>query len=154
MFLRALKRAGGLQNTSRRFYSSGHSEDSKQKGMEVSITKILGVAATAGGVYAYKNADRDKPLIKTPLYKEQDARQHKRNENYQKRYKTSFIKSYIKDRGGIGQRQYNRATASAIPTTLISSGSPYENQFGGSIHTDKLGPRKERIRVYAPIKTE
>lgn len=125
--------------------------------MEINLAKIFAVAAAVGGILVYRNHERtDKPLVATKLYQQvaDGERADLRNDNYQKRYDVSFLKTFIRDKGGVGQRQYRRQTDSTpVPTSLIPSHSPYGNQFGAGIKTDKLGPRKERIRVYAPIDT-
>ncbi|CUM63127.1 uncharacterized protein PRCAT00000694001 [Priceomyces carsonii] len=137
----------------RRFNSSSsHGSTEPPKNIEISVTKIFGVAALAGGLLVYKNHEnRDKPLYKTKLYNEEEERPTARSENYLKRYKTSFLSAYMKDRGGIGQRQYRRISESIVPTTVIPSHSPEGDQFGAGIKTDQLGPRRERIRLYAPL---
>lgn len=155
MFARTSRSTRHIKNVWRRSYSTEEPKGGKPKEIEVNVTKIFGIAALAGGLYVYKNSsERKEPLIKTPLYNQVDERENLRNENYLKRYKSSFIKSYIKDRGGIGQRQYRRISEGAVPTNLIPTHSPFGNQFGAGIKTDKLGPRKERIRVYAPLKSD
>ncbi|KAK6459096.1 uncharacterized protein RJT20DRAFT_124255 [Scheffersomyces xylosifermentans] len=160
MFNRIRTSSGRSIGQSFKRYNSSHHHDSHSappKTFEVSITKVFGIAAVAGAALVYKNHQKtDKPLFTTQLYKEQanGDRETLRNENYLKRYKTSFVKEFIRDKGGIGQRQYRRISEpQAIPTTLIPSHSPFANEYGAGIKTDKLGPRKERIRVYAPIDT-
>ncbi|ODV81004.1 uncharacterized protein CANTADRAFT_20554 [Suhomyces tanzawaensis NRRL Y-17324] len=153
--------ARSITQSGRRFNSSSshdsHHKVTESKPIEINLAKVFGIAAAAGALLVYKNHEKtDKPLVSTPLYNEQSSgeRENARNENYLKRYKTSFIKELIRDKGGIGQKQYRRITdTSAIPNVLIPSHSPYGNQFGSGIKTDQLGPRKERIRIYAPIDT-
>lgn len=133
----------------RRFYSSDHHAPAQTQN-EIDATKVFGVALLAGvTLYFYRSTKE--PVIKTPLYNQQDDRVNLRNEAYLKKYKTSFIKNFIQDKGGIGQKQYRREIAGAVPTALIPAASPYGEQFGSSIKTDKLGPRKERIRYFAPL---
>ena len=151
----ATVRAQRLRTARRTYASSSESHSAPKKEFEVSITKIFGVAALAGGVYVYRGMDeRDEPIVKTALYKEVEDRTHLRDENYLERYKASFIKSYMRDKGGIGQRQYRRQSDGAVPSTLIPAHSPYGNQFGAGIKTAELGPRKERIRLYAPLENK
>lgn len=140
-------------NAFKRYGSSSSHHEPVSKPIEISVTKVFGIAALAGAALVYKNHERtDEPLVKTALYTEQASgdRETLRNENYLKRYKTSFIKGLIRDKGGIGQRQYRRISDNAtVPTVLIPTHSPYGSQFGQGIKTDALGPRQERIRVYA-----
>lgn len=152
----AVLRAARAFKTSRRTYASGQeSHSAPKKEFEVSITKVFGVAAVAGGLYMYRGMDkRDEPVVKTALYKEVEERTHLREENYLNRYKTSFIKSYMRDKGGIGQRQNRRQTEGAVSSTLIPAHSPYGDQFGAGIKTAELGPRRERIRLYAPLENK
>ncbi|KAK6461935.1 hypothetical protein DFJ63DRAFT_206409 [Scheffersomyces coipomensis] len=149
-----------IQQSFKRFNSSHHHHDSHSqppKTLEINITKIFGIAAVAGAFLVYKNHEpTDKPLIATGLYNQQvnGDRENLRNENYLRRYKTSFIKGFIRDKGGIGQRQNRRISDPPVTSTnLIPTHSPYGNQFGAGIKTDKLGPRKERVRIFAPIDT-
>lgn len=157
MFARTLRTSRTVQVSAKRFYSAGHGHGhgpEKPKEVEVSISKIFGVAAVAGGVYFYLRSDRDDPYIKTPLYKQQDERAEIRNQNYERRYRTSFIKQFIRDNGGIGRSEYRQASEDYFPTTIIPAHSPYGNQFGAGIKTDGLGPRREPARSYAPLSTE
>ncbi|KAK6202416.1 uncharacterized protein RJT21DRAFT_118438 [Scheffersomyces amazonensis] len=150
-----------IQQSFKRFNSSHNHHEAPQKTVEINITKIFGIAAAAGALLVYKNQQTtDKPLFATKLYNDQaeGVRENLRNENYLKRYKTSFIQGFIRDKGGIGQRQHRRIADSTIHSTnLIPTHSPFSNQlgnqFGAGIKTDKLGPRKERIRIFAPIDT-
>lgn len=136
--------------TFRRFYSADHHHAPAPTQNEIDVTKVFGVALLAGvSLYFYRSSKE--PVIKTPLYNQQDDRVQMRNEAYLKRYKTSFIKEFIRDKGGIGQRQYRREIQGAVPTALIPAASPYGDQFGASIKTDALGPRKERVRYFAPL---
>ncbi|EEQ39411.1 hypothetical protein EJF18_40336 [Clavispora lusitaniae] len=134
----------------RRFYSADHHQAPASTQNEIDATKVFGVALLAGvSLYFYRSTKE--PVIKTPLYQQQDDRVQLRNEAYLKKYKSSFIKTFIRDKGGIGQRQYRREVIGAAPTNLIPAASPYGEQFGASIKTDKLGPRKERTRYFAPL---
>ncbi|ABN64680.1 unnamed protein product [Scheffersomyces stipitis CBS 6054] len=159
MFHKARPTSRSIANTFKRFNSSHHHDthSSTPKTFEVNVTKVFGIAAVAGAFLVYKNHEKtDKPLVSTQLYNQQanGERETLRNENYLKRYKTSFVKEFIRDKGGIGQRQYRRiADPQPVPTNLIPAHSPFLNEYGAGIKTDKLGPRKERIRVYAPIDT-
>lgn len=154
MFRAKITASRTINQTFKRFNSSG-SHVTEPKPFEINITKIFGVAIVASGFLVYKNHElTDKPLIETKLYEQQGSseRSDLRNANYQKRYDVSFLKAFIRDKGGIGQRQYRRTSdSSAVPTNLIPSHSTNGNQFGAGIKTNALGPRKERIRVYAPI---
>lgn len=151
MFARTTKARAVISQNFKRFNSSHH-EPQPNKSIEINLTKIFGIAGLAGAALVYKNKDnRQKPLIETKLYKEQDDRYNLRNENYLKRYKSSFIKEFMKDKGGVGQRQYRRISEGVVPTSLIPAHSPFGEQFGAGIKTDQLGPRKERVRLYAPL---
>lgn len=136
--------------TFRRFYSADHHQAPAATLTEIDVTKVFGVALLAGvSLYFYRSSKE--PVVKTALYNHQDDRVQLRNEAYLKRYKSSFIKTFIRDKGGVGQRQYRREIQGAVPTTLIHAPSPYGEQFGASIKTDALGPRKERVRYFAPL---
>lgn len=119
------------------------------------MTKVFGVAALVAMALVYKNnKNADRPLVETRLYREEADGQRKllRNENFSDRYKISFIKGFMKDKGGIGQRQFRKLPdLSPVPTVLINTHSPYGPQFGAGIKTDKLGPRRERVRIFAPL---
>lgn len=133
----------------KRFYSSDHHTPAPSQN-EIDASKVFGVALLAGiSLYFYRSTKE--PVIKTPLYNQTEERVQLRNEAYLKRYKASFIKAFIRDKGGIGQRQYRREIQGAIPNVLIPAPSPYGDQFGSGIKTDKLGPRKERVRYFAPM---
>lgn len=153
--LAAPARSGSLRNACRTYASGAEHQDSHsgpKKEFELSITKVFGVAAVAGGIYVYRGMDeRNEPLVRTGLYDEVETRTHLRDEIYQNRYKTSFVKEFMKDKGGVGQRHFRRQTEGAVPSTLIAAHSPYGNQFGAGIKTAELGPRRERIRLYAPV---
>lgn len=156
MFVRAKTTSRSITQSFKRFNSSHHEHHVEaNKPIEISISKVFGIAALAGAALVYKNHERtDAPLVETALYKDEvdGKREQSRNDNYAKRYKTSFIKGLIRDKGGIGQRQYRRLTDSAaVPTNLIPSHSPFGKQFGVGINTETLGPRRERVRVYAPV---
>lgn len=117
---------------------------------EIDVSKVLGLAALAGiSLYFYRSTKE--PVIKTPLYNQQDERSSLRNEAYLKRYKTSFVKTFIRDKGGIGERVYRRQVQGAVPNVLIPAASPYGDRFGASIKTDKLGPRKERTKYFTAL---
>lgn len=133
----------------KRFYSADHHTPAPSHN-EIDATKVFGIALLAGvSLYFYKSTKE--PVIKTPLYNQSDDRAQLRDEAYVKRYKTSFIKTFIRDKGGIGQRQFRREIQGAVPHVLIPAPSPYGEQFGAGIKTDKLGPRKERVRYFAPL---
>ncbi|CCE80132.1 Piso0_003231 [Millerozyma farinosa CBS 7064] len=136
----------------------GHHEEhheAPKKDIEVNLTKVFGIGVLVAGFYVYKSQDkREEPLVKTPLYEQVEERQNWRNDNYIKRYKASFIKSYMRDLGGIGQKQFRREAHLPIPSSLIAAHSPFGDQFGAGIKTDKLGPRKERVRYFAPLPNE
>lgn len=147
---RATSRAAARLNF-RRFNSSGHHDAPAATQSEIDVTKVFGVALLTGvSLYFYKATKE--PVIKTPLYSHQDEREQMRNEAYARKYKTSFIKSFIRDKGGIGAKQHRRQVIGAVPSVLIPTHSPYCNQFGAGIKTADLGPRKERIKYYAPLK--
>lgn len=142
--------ARAARTSFRRFYSADHHDAPAATQNEVDVTKVFGLALLAGvSLYFYRSTKE--PVIKTALYEQQDDRERLRSEAYQKRYNTSFIKEFIRDKGGIGQRQFRREVQGAAPQTLIHAPSPYGDQFGSGIKTDKLGPRRERIRYFAPL---
>lgn len=119
------------------------------------MTKVFGVAAALAAALVYKNnAGPDKPVMETKLFKQEESGERKnlRNEAYAQRYKQSFIKNYMRDKGGIGQRKFLSGPDTApVPTVLIGTHSPYVTEFGAGIKTDQLGPRRERIRIFAPL---
>lgn len=135
----------------RRFYSADHHHEAPAAAQgEIDLSKVFGVAFLAGlSLYFYRSSKE--PVLKTALYEFQDERENLRNEAYLKRYKTSFIKTFMRDKGGVGQRQFRREALGPIPQTLIHAHSPYGDQFGAGIKTDKLGPRRERTKYFAPI---
>lgn len=134
----------------RRFYSADHHHAPAPTQNEIDVTKVFGIALLAGiSLYVYRSSKE--PVIKTPLYNQQDDRVQMRNEAYLKRYKTSFLKTFIRDKGGIGQTQYRRQIGGAMSNTVIGAPSPYGDQFGAGIKTDALGPRKERVKYFAPL---
>lgn len=138
-----------------RFSSSHSHESTTPKVIEISMAKILGVASILIVMILHqRNQSLDRPIFETRLYKEELSEESKasRDEYHLYRYKQAFIKSYIKDKGGIGQKQIGANRGSMpVPTVLINTHSPYETQFGSGIKTDKLGPRRDRIRLYAPL---
>lgn len=120
---------------------------------EINVTKVFGVALAAGVLlYFYRSSKL--PVMETPLYKQTEERELMRNEAYLRRYKTSFIKTFIRDKGGVGQRQYRKNYQGAVPTVLIPTHSTSGDQFGAGIKMDLLGPRKERMRYFAPAGNE
>ncbi|KAF3985656.1 hypothetical protein FT663_04943 [Candidozyma haemuli var. vulneris] len=134
----------------KRFNSSGHHDAPAPTQNEIDVTKVFGVALLAGvSLFFYRSSKE--PVIKTPLYNQVEDRVQMRNEAYAKKYKASFIKSFIRDKGGIGSKQHRRQAIGAVPTVLIPTHSPYANQFGAGIKTADLGPRKERVKYYAPL---
>lgn len=135
----------------KRFYSSGHGHEAPASAQtEIDVTKVFGIAVLAGvSLYFYRSSES--PVVETAYYKQLETRDDARSEAYLKRYKTSFIKTFIRDKGGIGQRQFRGPAQSPIPQTFIHLHSPYGNQFGAGIKTDKLGPRRERIKYFAPL---
>lgn len=136
---------------SKRFYAAGNSQSTPAPiQSEIDVTKVFGLALLAGvSLYFYRS--KQEPVIKTAVYNHESERSQIRNEAYLKKYKTSFIKSFIADKGGIGQKQFRRQAMGSVPQNLIPTHSPWGNQFGAGIKTDKLGPRRERIRYFAPL---
>lgn len=136
---------------SKRFNHHHSSASSASSQSEVNIPKAIGGFVLAGvGLYFYRSTNDD-PIIKTPLYNQTDDRQTGRNEAYLEKYKSSFVKGFIKDRGGIGQKQFRRQSMGPDSTILIPAHSPTGDQFGAGIKTEKLGPRRERVRYFAPL---
>lgn len=157
MFTRVrLAKSGILLPGFRRYASNSHHHEQPSKSFEINLTKVFAIAGIAGGFLVWKNHSRtEKPLLETELYKFQESgeRTSKRNESYLQKYQTSFIKEFIRDKGGIGQRQYRKLSdGTPISSSLINSHSVFRTEFGAGIKTDQLGPRKERIRIYAPIR--
>lgn len=133
----------------RRFYSDHHDAPAATQN-EVDVTKVFGLALVAGvSLFVYRSTKE--PVFQTPLYNTADERVQLRNEQFAKKYDILFIKTFIRDKGGIGQRQFRREVQGALPQTLIPAPSPYGDQFGAGIKTDKLGPRRERIKYFAPL---
>lgn len=137
----------------RRFFASKpHNDAPASTQTEIDATKVLGMAVLAGiSLYFYRSTKQ--PVFETGLLKYNDERVQLRNEAYLKRYKISFIKSFMRDNGGYGQRQFKREAQGAIPQTLIHAPSPYGDQFGAGIKTNTLGPRRERVKYFAPLET-
>lgn len=157
MFSRQASRSVSRAHTAfRRTYADNHHPSSNSSSpTEINVANVFGLAALAGiSLYFYRNT-KNEPVVKTALYNQMDERPNLRNENYLRRYKTSFVKSFIRDKGGIGQKQFRREAQGAVPTILIPTHSPTGPQFGAGIKTADLGPRKERVRFFAPLpKTE
>lgn len=151
MFSRVNKSSKVITQISKRFASSSHTEPSKP--IEINLTKIFAIAALAGGVLVYKNK-KENPILETKLLKQEATgeRVNKRNEAYLQTYKISFIKEFIRDKGGVGQKQYGKLKdKSLLPTALIHPSSTFKREFGAGIKTNEIGPRREHIRLYAPI---
>ncbi|KAG7196222.1 uncharacterized protein KQ657_000235 [Scheffersomyces spartinae] len=153
MLSRGTRASKQISRQFKRFNSHEHGHhDVPEKTVEINITKIFGIAALLGGLLVWKNNDPfAAPLVQTKLYDEEDNREEKRVANYNKRYKESLVKQFIRDNGGLGQRIYRRIGLGPVPQTVIPAHSPYGTQYGAGIDTAVLGPRKERIPVYAPI---
>lgn len=152
---RASSNGKGVLRSFRRFNSHGHGHDSHEpaKEVEINVTKIFGVAIFSGiGLMFYNNYKKgNEPIIKTSLYNNVEERPNSRSDNYLKRYQTSFIKGYIRDKGGIGQKQYNRLTEKNVPINLIPTHSGSGHTFGEGIKLGELGPRKEQVKYFAPL---
>lgn len=151
MFSRTGARCLKQQSLGKRFNHHEASHHASSSSSEVNIPKALAGFVLAGvGLYFYRST-QDKPIIQTPLYNQSDERPLLRNETYLNRYKTSFIKGFIKDRGGIGQRHFRRQNIGATPTNLIPTHSPTGDQFGAGIKLSELGPRKQQTKYFAPL---
>lgn len=151
MFTRTGSRCLKQQSIGRRFSHHEAAHHAQASSTEVNIPKALAGFVLAGvGLYFYRST-QDKPIVQTPLYNQSDDRPTLRNETYLNRYKTSFIKGFIKDRGGIGQRHFKRKNIGATPTILIPTHSPTGDQFGAGIKLSELGPRKEPTKYFAPL---
>ncbi|CAH6720312.1 hypothetical protein CLIB1444_03S09120 [[Candida] jaroonii] len=153
----------GVKNTSKnlnliskRFNSHGHHDPHPPKESEINLFTVLGIGALGGVTYMfYKNhKNGNEPVIKTKLYNEleDENRINARSEGYKKKYQISFIKSVIRDKGGIGQNQYRKMNGEILPVSLIPTHSPNGNQFGAGIKLSELGPRKEKTQYFAPLK--
>lgn len=136
----------------RRFNSHGAHHHAEQAQSEVNVPKALGGFVLAGIALYFYRSTKDEPIIQTPLYKQNEDRPNLRNETYLEKYKTSFIKGFIKDKGGIGQKHLRRQTMGSVPQTLIPAHSPAGNQFGAGIKLEELGPRRQQPRYFAPLK--
>ncbi|GEQ67729.1 hypothetical protein JCM33374_g1394 [Metschnikowia sp. JCM 33374] len=134
----------------RRFYSADHHSAPASTQTEIDVTKVFGIAVL-GGISLYFYRSSPEPVVETGYYKQLETRDQLRSDAYLKRYKTSFIKTFIRDKGGIGQNHLRGPAQTPIPQTYIHAHSPYGNQFGAGIKTDKLGPRRERIKYFAPL---
>lgn len=135
--------------TAKRFYLAPHETPSSAQ-TEIDLTKVIGFALL-GGVALYFYRSSKEPVVQTAAYKFVEERPQLRDEDYLTKYKISSVKSFIQDKGGIGQRRFLNRHNDVIPQTVIPSHSPYGDQFGAGIKTDKLGPRRERIRYFAPL---
>lgn len=142
--------------TFKRYNSHGHDHghEAPAKETEVNLVKVFGIAVLGGvGLMFYRNhKNGNEPIIQTKLYNEVEDRPQLRNENYLKRYQTSFIKGYMRDKGGIGQKQYKRMSEGALPVNLIPTHSPDGVQYGAGIKLSELGPRRENPQYFAPLK--
>ncbi|EGV64073.1 hypothetical protein PSN45_003832 [Yamadazyma tenuis] len=155
MFSRSIRDASKRQvKLLRRYNHHDHGHHEPVKETEINLAKVFGIAVLGGvSLIFYKNykAGND-PIVRTKLYNEVEERPNLRNENYLKRYQTSFIKGYIRDKGGVGQKQYNRMAEGALPVNLIPTHSTDGNQFGSGIKLGELGPRRENIQYFSPLK--
>ncbi|OBA21586.1 hypothetical protein METBIDRAFT_41078 [Metschnikowia bicuspidata var. bicuspidata NRRL YB-4993] len=135
----------------KRFFAAGAQHDAPAATQtEIDVTKVFSMAVLAGvSLYFYRSSDS--PVVETAYYKQMENRDQMRSDAYLKRYKTSFIKTFIRDKGGLGQNHLRAAAHTPIPQTFIHLHSPYGQQFGAGIKTDKLGPRRERIKYFAPL---
>lgn len=132
----------------KRFYSAPHETPSPQT--EIDLTKVIGFALLGGAALYFYRSSKE-PVVKTAAYKFVEERPQLRDEDYLRKYKISSVKSFIQDKGGIGQRRFLNRRSDVVPQTVIPTHSPLGDQFGAGIKTDKLGPRRERIRYFAPL---
>ncbi|KAI5951041.1 hypothetical protein KGF54_004115 [Candida jiufengensis] len=146
--------------TSKRYNSSHHHDHhppKEEKPFEITMTKIFGIAALAGGFLMYRSKDKtDEPLFKSGLFEQETngARSHLRDEAFENRYKIGFIKTYILDNGGdgLGNQMFRRTSGEDIlNNNLIGAHSPYGQQYGAGIKLNNLSPRRERIERFAPL---
>lgn len=147
---------GAARNTSRlsrasaqRFYAA-HPEPTPSPQTEIDLTKVIGFALLGGAALYFYRSSKE-PVVKTAAYKFVEERGQLRDEDYLNKYKISAVKSFIQDKGGIGQRRFINRRSDVIAQTVIPTHSPFGDQFGAGIKTDKLGPRRERIRYFAPL---
>lgn len=140
--------ANTARTSFRRYASHNNAPAATQN--EIDVRKVFGVALLAGVSLYFFRLAKD-PVIRTPLYNQLDDRIQWRNEAHQKVYKTSFIKLFIRDKGGIGQQQYRKHTTDPVPTVLIPTHSAFGDSFGSGIKTGNLGPRRERVKYFAPL---
>ncbi|EGW30866.1 uncharacterized protein SPAPADRAFT_62765 [Spathaspora passalidarum NRRL Y-27907] len=155
--VKPLSRASrSISQTFKRFNSAHHHHpEPESKPFEITITKIFGIAALAGGYLVY-NRDFDEPLFQHEVFDKTRSgeRDDLRSENYLQRYKNAFISEYGRDKGGIGNRLYRRAGDYVVrEQTLIPSQSPFAQEFGAGIKLNELGPRRERFPRFAPKDT-
>lgn len=154
MLSRSIKTTSKKQfNILKRYNHHGHHHE-PAKETEINLVTVFGIAILGGvSLMFYRNYKAgNEPIIKTKLYNEVEERPLLRNESYLKRYQTSFIKSYMRDKGGVGQKQYKRLAEGSIATNLIPTHSPDGNQFGAGIKLSELGPRRENTQYFAPLK--
>ncbi|KAI3402814.2 hypothetical protein KGF56_004488 [Candida oxycetoniae] len=133
-----------------------HGTAAEDKPFEITITKIFGIAALAGGLLMYKRKDTSEtPLFESGLFEQEQngERSHLRDKNFENRYKIGFIKTYINDNGGeFGDQIYRRSKGEdVLNNNLLAASSPYGNRFGAGIKLNELGPRRERIPRFAPL---
>lgn len=157
MFTRLRPTTRSITQTFKRFNSHGHGHghfEAPEPHVEITMTKIFGVAAAAGAFLYYN--DTSKPLFNLKLFDQETSgdRTQSRSENYAMRSKLAFVKEFAgRDKGGVGQQYYRRKATNRdiMPHNLIPAHSPFGSQFGAGVKTDQLGPRRERTRLYAPI---
>lgn len=98
-----------ISQVSKRYNSSHnhHHHEPESKPLEITFAKIFGVAAIAGGLLVYKNKDKtDKPLFSSKFFDEitTGERSHLRDEQYERKYKIGYLRTFDRDNGGIGQQ--------------------------------------------------
>ena len=137
------------RSVGKRFYSAHHDHPTPPH-TEIDLTKVFGFALLGGAtLYLYRSSKE--PVVKTAMYNTAEERSQLRNEDYLAKYKISSVKNFILDKGGIGQRRFSNRHSDLIPQTVIPTHSPFGDQFGAGIKTSQLGPRRERIRYFAPL---
>lgn len=150
MFTAVRSAARVTRSAGKRFYSAGHDHPAPPQ-TEIDLTKVFGFALL-GGVTLYFYRSSKEPVIKTAAYKNVEERPQLRDQDYLTKYKISSVKNFMQDKGGIGQRRFLNRHSDLIPQTVIPTHSTMRgDQFGAGIKTGNLGPRRERIRYFAPL---
>ncbi|CAI5756994.1 unnamed protein product [Candida verbasci] len=144
-------------------YNSSHNHDdhhhhqSEAKAIQITFAKIFSIAALLGGFLVYKNKDNTElPILQSQLidYQLDGTRVKLRDENFNKKYDVGFTRVFALDNGGIGQTIRKNKVDIPMNYNLIPAHSPFGKNFGQGIKLNELGPRRERLRKFAPLESE